>query len=256
MDARTPARAPRRPRPAPGDRRAAGVDPAPAPCGRAAGVPVPGLIGAPAAPPLRRSARVDDPLGGRPIGADLGAALDRRRGAGRPLPAGPARALGSAVGADLDRVRIHTGPEPAALARSVQAVAFTRGSDIYFGAGAYAPGTARGQRVLAHELAHTVQPAGGAGAVIGRAVDPAEVDADRRADHALDVLRRRTPGPSDTPDPAGTGAAEATPALRRLVGFEVEISVPTMSSAVATTLHALPGGAPPTPHIGTFFGGG
>lgn len=258
MDARPLAHVPRRPGP---ERRAAVAETTPAQADGPAGVPVPGVTvtgprqGAMAAP-LRRSAPAGDPLGGRPIGSDLSAVLDRRRGAGRPLPAGPARALGSAVGADLDRVRIHTGPEPAALARSVQAVAFTRGSDIYFGAGAYAPGTARGQRVLAHELAHTVQPVGGAGAVIGRAADPAEADADRRADHALDVLRRRTPGPSDTPEPAGAGATETTPALRRLVGFEVEISVPTMASAVATPLHALPDGAPPTPHIGAFFGGG
>ena len=260
MDARPVAHAPRRRGPDGAGRPAIADDPAPVPAGGPAIVPVPGLTGGPApVVPLRRSAPADDPLGGRPIGADLTAALDRRRGGGRPLPAGPARTLGAALGADVDRVRIHTGPEPSALARSVQAVAFTRGSDIYFGAGAYTPDTARGQRVLAHELAHTVQPAAGAGAVIGRAADPAEADADRRADRALDVLRRRTDASAAVEGPGGSAdgpAPDTTPALRRLVGFEVEISVPTMGRAAGTALHALRGGPEPSPRVAAFFGGG
>jgi outer membrane protein OmpA-like peptidoglycan-associated protein len=42
----------------------------------------------------------------------------------------------------------------------VQARAYTLGSDIVFGAGEYAPETAAGQRLLAHELAHVVQQSG------------------------------------------------------------------------------------------------
>src|SRR5690606_7200429 len=73
-------------------------------------------------------------------------------------------------------------------ARKLDALAFTRGSDIYFRSGAYDPESEPGKRLLAHELAHVVQqrpginrevrrrPAGragaggvGAGAVIRRA---------------------------------------------------------------------------------------
>ncbi len=71
--------------------------------------------------------------------------------------------MGEAMGAGLSKVRIHNGDEPAQLARSVQATTFTQGTDIYFGAGSYAPHALAGQRVLAHGLAHTVQQAGGSG---------------------------------------------------------------------------------------------
>jgi peptidoglycan hydrolase-like protein with peptidoglycan-binding domain len=58
---------------------------------------------------------------------------------------------------DLGAVRIHTGPQAEAAAASVGARAFTVGSHVVFGAGAYAPHTAAGRGVLAHELAHVVQ---------------------------------------------------------------------------------------------------
>ncbi len=54
-------------------------------------------------------------------------------------------------------VRIHTDAHAAASARSVQALAYTVGNQIVFGAGQYAPQTAPGRRLIAHELAHTVQ---------------------------------------------------------------------------------------------------
>jgi hypothetical protein len=43
------------------------------------------------------------------------------------------------------------------LAASVNARAFTVGRDVFFGAGEWAPGTTRGDRLLAHELTHTIQ---------------------------------------------------------------------------------------------------
>jgi hypothetical protein len=43
----------------------------------------------------------------------------------------------------------------------VDAVAFTAGSDIFFRAGAYAPDTADGRHLLAHEAVHVVQQAAG-----------------------------------------------------------------------------------------------
>lgn len=58
---------------------------------------------------------------------------------------------------EAGHVRLHTGPEAAALAQGLHARAFTIGSDIYFGAGQYAPHNAAGQQLLAHELTHTRQ---------------------------------------------------------------------------------------------------
>ena len=158
-------------------------------------VPIAGLAFDPDPGELRRHAAPDDPLGGTELSPDIAGRLSSRRGRGDPLPPDIAQSMGAAMGADLDAVRIHTGAEPAELARSVQAVAFTQGADIYFSAGSYAPRTQPGQRLLAHELAHTVQRAGDSGMrapVIGHANDPAEAEADRIAGRALDVLRRHT----------------------------------------------------------------
>lgn len=58
---------------------------------------------------------------------------------------------------DLGDVRIHTDARAAEAARAVQARAWTVGNHIAFDRGAYAPHTAAGQRLLAHELTHVVQ---------------------------------------------------------------------------------------------------
>jgi hypothetical protein len=66
-------------------------------------------------------------------------------------------------GQDFSRVRVHTDAAGADAARSVQARAYTYGPHIVFGAGEYAPATAQGKHLLAHELAHVVQQGAGAG---------------------------------------------------------------------------------------------
>ena len=58
---------------------------------------------------------------------------------------------------DFDDVRIHTDARASASAHSLSAAAYTRGRDVVFGEGQYAPGTHAGRRLLAHELAHVVQ---------------------------------------------------------------------------------------------------
>ena len=60
-------------------------------------------------------------------------------------------------GYDFTRVRIHTDEGAAASAASMQARAYTVGSDIVFGQGQYAPETSEGRRLIAHELTHVVQ---------------------------------------------------------------------------------------------------
>jgi len=59
-------------------------------------------------------------------------------------------------------VRVHTGTDAAQSARAVNAHAYTVGRDIVFASGRYAPGTAHGKRLLAHELTHVVQQRGAA----------------------------------------------------------------------------------------------
>jgi hypothetical protein len=70
-------------------------------------------------------------------------------------------------GYDFSRVRVHSGGEAADAARAVRARAYTIGRDIVFGSGEYAPTTVEGKRLLAHELVHIVQQAGGAAATQG-----------------------------------------------------------------------------------------
>jgi hypothetical protein len=69
---------------------------------------------------------------------------------------------------DFSRVRVHTDGLAADSARSVNALAFTMGQHIVFGARQYAPDTTAGRELLAHELTHVVQQQNAVGA-------PAEV---------------------------------------------------------------------------------
>ncbi len=70
----------------------------------------------------------------------------------------------AAAGAKMDfsRVRIHTGAKAAESAQKVNALAYTVGNDVVFGAGQYAPETSSGRALLAHELTHVLQQQGGA----------------------------------------------------------------------------------------------
>jgi hypothetical protein len=136
-----------------------------------------------------------DPLGGSAVPAEITDSLRRGRGRGDRLPEPVAAEFGSQLGHDLSAVRIHTGGGADSLARSLQAVAFTSGSDIYFRNSAYDPHGEQGQRLLAHELTHVVQNSLGSGGAsaptVGRADDPAEAEADRSADRVVTALRRQ-----------------------------------------------------------------
>lgn len=98
-----------------------------------------------------------------PDGTDPPAAADAVErgldspGGGRQLPTDVRERLEPRFGADFGDVRVHADREAAALADRLGAEAFTYGSDVYFGAGAYRPETTAGQELLAHELTHVVQ---------------------------------------------------------------------------------------------------
>jgi hypothetical protein len=55
---------------------------------------------------------------------------------------------------------VHSDRVSAEAARSVNALAFTVGQHVIFGEGQYVPGTASSNRVLVHELVHTLQQPG------------------------------------------------------------------------------------------------
>lgn len=63
-------------------------------------------------------------------------------------------------GYDFSNVRVHTNERAAQSARALNARAYTVGNNVVFGAGQHAPFSYRGQKLLAHELAHVVQQDG------------------------------------------------------------------------------------------------
>lgn len=85
------------------------------------------------------------------------------------LPAALMHGVETALGVRLGTVRVHTGPASNAIAEALDASAFTVGNDIAFATGMYAPATASGRRLLAHELTHVGQGrAGDAPSVVHR----------------------------------------------------------------------------------------
>jgi hypothetical protein len=88
---------------------------------------------------------------------DAGAGLRTTERGGEPLPSALRSYFEPRFGRDFSRVRVHADGEATTAARAVQARAYTFGRDIVFGSGEYAPATADGKRLLAHELTHVVQ---------------------------------------------------------------------------------------------------
>lgn len=87
---------------------------------------------------------------------------------------------------DFNGVRVHTDTLAAESAAAVHAEAYTVGNHVVFGRGRYQPDAAAGRELLAHELTHVVQQAGGpdspGGALnVEPATGPNEAIADRAA---------------------------------------------------------------------------
>ena len=59
---------------------------------------------------------------------------------------------------DFSDIRIYEDTAASTAASAINARAFTHGSDIYLKQGEYSFGSTNGKRLLAHELAHTLQP--------------------------------------------------------------------------------------------------
>jgi hypothetical protein len=79
------------------------------------------------------------------------------RSPGQPLDPVTRAFMEPRFGHDFSQVRVHADSKAAESAQAVNALAYTVGRDVVFGAGQYAVGTSEGQRLLAHELAHVVQ---------------------------------------------------------------------------------------------------
>ena len=136
------------------------------------------------------------------------------RSPGQPLDASTRALFEPRFGHDFSGVRVHTDPRAADSARAVNALAYTIGRDVVFGANQYAPGSKAGQRLLAHELTHTIQQSG-VTSIQRLTIGDSGSDAEREAD---DVTARLIP--SSTPPPAVNTVGpvawrDAQPKLRR-----------------------------------------
>ena len=99
------------------------------------------------------------PAGG-PVHPSITSAIDAARGGGRPLEGTARERLELKLGESLGDVRVHADAHAGALARAVSARAFTVGTDLFFAAGAYRPGSHDGDTLIAHEVMHAIQQRG------------------------------------------------------------------------------------------------
>ena len=125
--------------------------------------------------------------GPTPIAEAPGIVHEVLRSSGQPLDSATRSFFEPRFGHEFSRVRIHTGARAAESARQVNALAYTVGSDIVFRTEQFAPNSAHGRRLLAHELTHVVQQR-------------------RNVQSASSTLRREpapaTPKPAPKPNPA------------------------------------------------------
>lgn len=91
------------------------------------------------------------------VTSDVQGTINDMQGGGQPLPESDRAFFEERFGCDFSHVRIHVDTKAAKAVQAVNARAFTRGNQVIFGAGHYAPATNKGRLLLAHELTHVVQ---------------------------------------------------------------------------------------------------
>ena len=110
-------------------------------------------------------------------------------GSGPPLDSASRAFFEPRFGKDFSKVRIHTGAQAAQSAQSIQARAYTHGSDIVFNSGEYQPSSDSGRHLLAHELTHVLHQSSQA-ATLHREAAPSHQSLKEEAE---DLLHRRLP---------------------------------------------------------------
>src|SRR2546421_590450 len=120
---------------------------------------------------------------------------------GQPLDSGTRAFMEPRFGYDFSQVRVHTDGKAAESARAVNALAYTIGHNVVFGAEQYASTTPDGRKLMAHELTHVIQQDDNAYAqqrntTIGPMQDAHEREAERLA---LLIGAQRDAGRVDSP---------------------------------------------------------
>lgn len=154
-----------------------------------------------------------------------------RSAGGSPLD-GPTRTfMEDRLGHDFSDVRVHADGQAAESARSVNAQAYTVGSDIVFQSGKYAPESDSGRRMLAHELTHVVQqrsgPVDGTAAPGGINISHPSDRFEQAAEHSADQVM------ASAPATAATAAASAPAAVQRAEEEQEEVQTVPVQRAEA-----------------------
>ncbi len=123
-------------------------------------------------------------------------------------------ALGKAFGTDLSGVQIHTDANANQVARSANADATTMGQDIYFSEGAYNPGTASGNALIAREVAH-IEQARSSGDLNDHMSSEASASERRDADNVSGIVHEMGANPALTLQPIQK--RQASPIQRRVI---------------------------------------
>ncbi|MFN0245411.1 MAG: DUF4157 domain-containing protein [Kofleriaceae bacterium] len=183
-------------------------------------------------------------------------------GAGHLLPSTTRDRMERAFGQSFGDVRVHTGDGAARTTSKHDASALTVGNNIAFAPGAYSPGTARGDHLIAHELAHVVQQAGTGSHAQARSVHSVSTEgAEQQAESAATRISRglsagvarggfalstrarvmrRARSAMSTPSAAMSVPSAATP----MPGAGLSPAQPAPSPALTTQVS--PGGRPTT----------
>jgi hypothetical protein len=130
-------------------------------------------------PPQSATARVKTP--------DHNSVVATASRTGRPLEPSMRTEFTSRLATDFSDVRIHADAEAAKSAAGLGASAYTVGRSIVFGQDQYAPGTAAGRDLIAHELAHVAQQQSAVGEAT--AVAPPTGDLERDAERSAAARR-------------------------------------------------------------------
>ncbi len=127
------------------------------------------------------------------------------RGAGQPLEAETRAYLEPRFGQDFSHIRVHRDAAAAHSARAVDAQAFAQGNHLVFGSGHYDPKTDSGKKLLAHEIAHSLQQQKGS--------HGSEHAAERDAEHAAKKAARIDGGdaPIKINEPSGEKRIQRQP---------------------------------------------
>lgn len=184
---------------------------------------------------------------------------------GKPFTGPVRQEMESRFQTDFSGVRLHTGPAAARSARAIGARAYTSGSHVVLGDGG------GDKHTLAHELTHVVQqrqgPVSGTDHGNGlRISDPGDRFEREAEATARQVLSGPVPVARAVDEHAGAdghdhehSGVQCRPAgpnaVQRLVGFEVELSVPSFGQHATTGLNPVDG-REPAAELGAFFHGG